>query len=149
MTTDPAVLGSLIAGKRILWLDPNDDLSDVDDGYRALEEAARQVGGRTAIVQVKAVDEALDLLRRRHWDLLITHWGHGQAAPPYRSVGAELLAELHLANTTIPVVVFAGGDHADENKVDALARGAIDFTFTWDGLFAAIGHVFAPGSATG
>lgn len=43
----------------------------------------------------------------------------------------------------MPVVVFASGDHAEENREAALRLGALEYTFTWDGLYAVIDRRFA------
>ena len=45
-----------------------------------------------------------------------------------------------------PVVVFASGAHADENKREAMALGAASYEFTWEGLFQEIERIFTPGS---
>ena len=108
--TNPAAqLGRAIAGKRILWIDPNDYSSDVDYGMRLLEEAARLAGGRTAILQVPTAADGFAELAERPWDLLITHWGHGQAPAPFQSVGEEVLTEVRRTGLPVPTVVFAGG----------------------------------------
>jgi hypothetical protein len=43
----------------------------------------------------------------------------------------------------VPVVVFASGDHVDENREVALRLGALEYTFAWDTLFAVIDRRFA------
>jgi len=48
-----------------------------------------------------------------------------------------------------PVVVFASGDHADDNKHASLRLGAQAYTFEWQRLFQEIERVFKPGSLTG
>jgi hypothetical protein len=148
--TNPAAqLGRAIAGKRILWVDPNDYSSDVEHGMRLLEEAARLAGGRTAIAQVPTAEEGFATLAERGWDLLITHWGYGQAPAPFQSVGERVLTHVRRSGLPVPAVVFASGQHADENKVEALRLGAVGYAFRWESLFRLLADLFAPGSQTG
>jgi len=47
----------------------------------------------------------------------------------------------------VPVVVFASGDHADQNREAAFQLGALEYTSRWDALFAVIDRRFSDPSA--
>lgn len=48
-----------------------------------------------------------------------------------------------------PVVVFASGRDAARRKRVALARGALAYSFRWEGLFREIDRVFSDARETG
>ena len=105
------------------------------------------------VEQVETPEEALErLLRGPELHLVITQWGHGLENDPGGEICASaecLLAQMRSRDLRVPVIVFASGEHADENKAAALALGANAFTFTWEGLFRRIADVFEPGSRSG
>ena len=78
-------------------------------------------------------------------ELVITRWGHGEG-PDKLAVGEHLLREIRRRDLRAPVVVFASGDHADENKRTAMGLGATSFEHGWQSLFREIERIFTPGS---
>jgi hypothetical protein len=143
LNTNPRLLlGKLLAGKRIVWVDPSDRSPQF--GMRFLEEAAASAGNATSIDQVPTADEGLTLASHGA-DLIVTHWGHG-LGPSGGSVAEYLVRQVRARGIEVPVMVFASGDHADANKVTALKLGATSYEYTWEGLFQEIGRIFTPGS---
>ncbi|MCJ7782150.1 MAG: SIR2 family protein [Acidimicrobiia bacterium] len=149
LSTSPKhLLGRLIARKRILWADST---ASPHFGRELLNEASRMDGG-VGIDIVRGPEEALDLLAVTRYDLVITRWGHQQAtdaAGEPISLAEWLLSEIRRRDIRTPAIVFASHGHADENKRAVLSLGAVDYTFTWEGLFRTIEGVFRPGSVTG
>lgn len=140
-------LGQHLKGRRIFWFDPNKDNNHL--GRELLSKALKEVEGvragdgvRDLLVDVKDLGVAKGHLESAEpFHLVITHWGHGKG-PGGSPNGAALLraaakrrAEGH---GVAPIIVFAGKDHADENRVQALALGAFEFTCEWPALMAAI-----------
>lgn len=74
------------------------------------------------------------------YDLVITRWGHHPHGP---ADGETLLHEMRHGDVRVPVVVFASGDHAEENREVALRLGALEYTFEWDALYAVIDRRFS------
>ena len=143
------LLGKLLAGRRLLWLDPNPPNNVF--GERLLGEAAVEAGGECPIHRVDTWEEALARLGEQRFDLVITHWGH-EAARDQKlsgSVAEKLLDEMHARRLRVPVVVFAAYAFADENKARALRAGAVAYTFSWSRLFQTIADIFRPGTETG
>jgi hypothetical protein len=58
-----------------------------------------------------------------------------------------LLEQMRRRDLRVPVVVFASGDHADENREAAFRLGALEYTSRWDALFAVIDRRFSDPSA--
>lgn len=142
------LLGRLLAGKRLLWADPT---KDAEHGTRLLDEASRLSGG-VGVEIVEGPEEALDRLDDSEYDLVITRFGYGlgvDADGEPISLAEQLITEMHRRSLRAPVIVFAWPDFADENKRTVLRLGALDYTFSWEGLFRTIEQVFQPGSVTG
>jgi CheY-like chemotaxis protein len=138
-------LAELLAGRRILWLDPNPRNNAA--GISQLRAAAKLAGLEAArFEEVHDVEHALTLLGASPWDVVITHWGWSAAAPPNAE---RLLREMRRRDLAAPVVVFGRGQYADENKKRALASGAVDYVFSWSALLRRIEDLFSPGSVTG
>ena len=110
---------------------------------RFLRQATQSAGGTTSIVQVSTADEGLSQAGHGA-DLIVTHWGHG-LGPSGESTAEYLLKEVRARGIEAPVMVFASGDHADDNKVRAMRLGATSYEYSWEGLFKEIGRIFAPG----
>jgi CheY-like chemotaxis protein len=147
-TSPKYLLGRLLAGKRLLWADST---KDAEHGTRLLDEASRLSGG-VGVEIVDGPDEALDRLASAEYDLVITRFGYAEAVDSEGrefSLAEQLITEMHRRGPRAPVIVFASREHADENKRTALRLGAIDYTFSWEGLFRTIERVLQPGSVTG
>lgn len=143
LATNPRlVLGKMLAGKRIVWVDPSDRSPQF--GMRFLRDAAESAGKATSIDQVASAEEGLSMATERA-DLILTHWGHG-LGPDGGSVAEYLLRQVRTRDLEVPTMVFASGDHADANKVAAMKLGATSYEYTWEGLFQEIGRIFTPGS---
>ena len=147
-TSPKYLLGRLLAGNRLLWADPT---KDAEHGTRLLNEAS-QLSGGLGVEIVEGPTEAIDRLTAADYDLVITRWGHDQAVDgdgrPI-SLAEQLITEMRRRDLRVPVIVFASSAFADENKRTALRLGALDYTFSWEGLFRTIEQVFQPGSVTG
>lgn len=141
-------LGQLLRDRRLLWLDPAPEHNAL--GRRLLIEAVREVEGAAAglgrhLVEVATCEDAIAQLREPPgFDMVLTHWGHGRA--PDGHANAEMLlravAGLRAQGTRVPpVMVFAGGSHAAENRRRALQLGAIGFTADWIELMMEIERV--------
>lgn len=133
-------LGGCLAGRRLLWLDAMP--SNNEAGMQFLLEAA---GSRGCVIDtVLSWGEAVERLGRSRYDLLITHWGHADAdlASGGRGAVAErILMEMRSRDLRAPVIVFASGGFADENRRTALALGAQAYVFEWRDLFREIERV--------
>ncbi len=137
------VLGSLLAHRRVVWLDPNPD--STSHGFELLRKAARLADSGFELEEVGDVAAAVATLRDRPADLVITHWGHSPAG----SNAERLLAQLRAQDHWAPVIVFASGDHAEDNKRSALRAGAHAYCFRWSSLFRRIRDIFDHGLRTG
>jgi hypothetical protein len=142
--TNPQIrLGELMAGARILWVDPDED--SIAHGLTYLQQAAARAGGRAAIEPYDSSQSALDALDHQDADLVISRWGYGEG-PDGLAVGEHLLIEMRRRDLRAPVVVFASGAFATENKRAAMALGAASYEFQWQGLFREIERIFTSGS---
>lgn len=119
--TNPAMLlGQILAGKRIVWIDPKP--AEVDLGMRFLQDAARSAGTPAGIDRFDSARDALDSIAAEGADLVVTQWGHG-LGPDGTSVGEHVLGEIRRRDLRTPVMVFASGYCADENRRAALRLG--------------------------
>jgi CheY-like chemotaxis protein len=135
-TNPAAIMGRRLENKRMLWVDPSTDRNA--KGRKYLEDATR---GLCTIDLAETPDEAIAKLETgERYDLVITRWGHH---PRRAADGRALLEQLRARDLRVPVVVFASGDHVDENREVALRLGALEYTFAWDTLFAVIDRRFA------
>lgn len=156
------ILASRLQGRRILWMDPNDDWNEAGMAFLngAVARASATSGHEpqelfVAVDDVEQACQALDAVPDDHFDLIITRWGHhlGRMLDGTRSSDAQALLE-RLAvrraqgREAPPVLVFATGAYADENKPIAMRAGALAYTSTWETLFQQIDRVLAPGSET-
>jgi hypothetical protein len=142
-------LGELLAGRRVLWFDPN---PDHNNRGRELLRAAASESGEDAdsfgerFVEATTLDRAWNLLSEAgKFDLVISHWGHGMYAQD-RANGEELLrrvARLRANGITAPpVVIFAGGGAFEVvNRRRALGLGAAEFVSRWEDLIAVMERV--------
>ena len=135
-------LGRLLAGKRLLWLDPNPDNNLA--GREFVQEAAGM--GGCAIDAVSTWPQAIGRLSQDHPDLVISHWGHAREARADGrpcAVGERFLVEMHVRDLRAPVIIFSDKDHASDNKRTALALGAQAYVFEWSDLYREIERVLA------
>jgi hypothetical protein len=148
--TNPAhLLGSVLGGKRVLWLDARPWHNDA--GRAFLEEAALSATSHPCRIEpVTSWSRAIECVEAAGNDpyhLVLTHWGHGGAttrAGAKCSTAERFLAEVRARDLRVPAIVFASGDHAAQNRPVALALGAFGFTWRWDVLFQEIARLFEP-----
>lgn len=130
-----AKLGALLAGRRILWLDPHPDNNDF--GRAFLADASGDAG--CTIVAATTWQEAMARVEAEPpFDLILTHWGEDQATRRAGSPCANaerLLEELSTSDARAPVIVFASHVRMTERKRRALRAGAVAYAFAWERLF--------------
>ncbi|MBN2493010.1 MAG: SIR2 family protein [Deltaproteobacteria bacterium] len=129
-TSPQARLAGLLRGKRIAWLDPHERNNEY--GMQLLERAGAEV-------ESLAGPGDLDPARHAGLDLLISHFGYHRQR---EAAALRLLAELQTWEDRPPVIVFASGYEADENRRAVLRRGAYEYTSEWPGLFKLIEQLF-------
>ncbi len=135
--THPAkVMGPRLSGKHILWVDPNDRNNAKGRAY--LDDAAE---GFCTIELAASPEQAVARLASERCDLVITRWGHHEGREPD---AVRLLDAMRRKDLRAPVVVFASGDHAAENRETALRLGALEYTSDWETLFEVIDRRFGP-----
>lgn len=106
----PEVLDNL-TGKSILWVDDrpwNNELA-----VRALRKFHLDVH------EVTSTPEALDIMRRRHFDLVVSDMGRGED----KRAGYALLEAMRRAHDDTPFLIFSSSDQP-EFRQQALERGA-------------------------
>jgi hypothetical protein len=135
--TNPAkVMGPRLENRRILWVDPSEQNNARGVAY--LREASR---GLCTIDLEPSHSSAIARAKSGNYDLVITRWGHH----PKRPADAVVLLEgLRREDVRTPVVVFASGAHAVENREAALRLGALEYTSDWETLFEVIDRRFGP-----
>jgi CheY-like chemotaxis protein len=84
-----------------------------------------------SFVLATSTDEALDLLAKRKFDIIISDMGR----PPDPRAGYTLLEKLRSSGNRTPFVIYAGSN-APEHKAEARSRGAIGSTNRASELFA-------------
>ncbi len=147
-TNPTALLGNVVAGRRILWLDRHAENND--EGRKVLLDAARATESHCSIDTNESWQEAMqsmDASGDRPYDLVLTHWGEGQAI--FRNgascaVAERFLEELRASRHRVPTIVFAARRGADLRKPRALAAGALTYVHEWATLFEEIERVFGP-----
>ncbi len=142
-------LGRLLGGRRILWLDPYP--GSTEEGIELLRRAAGLAEAGFSLREVADLAAATGALQEAEeqgdpFDLVISHWGHGEGA---LSKAEQLLASMRTEGVGVPVIVFASGDYADDNKRRALRAGAIHYCYRWSSLFRRLADVFDDGKKTG
>lgn len=142
-TNPQAVLGQALAGRTILWVDAEPGNNQY--GMRYLATAAHEAGGGGTVEQKMTSQQALTWLATpgNSADLVITRWGHGSGHAG-GAAGADLLRGMRRGNLLAPVLVFAGADHLEANRREAMALGATDHVAGWDDLFREIVRVLGP-----
>jgi hypothetical protein len=143
--------GSLLAHKRLLWVDPNPGNNEHLTRFFDLAHEAR--GVRPGSVQVELCssgDEALGRIEAAQraatpYDFVISHWG-SKYEPP---TAVRLLEGMRQQDLRVPVLIFSRKVHADVRKPQALAMGAQAYCFSNDGLMRSIERILSPGLETG
>jgi CheY-like chemotaxis protein len=107
---DPATADKLI-GKSVLWVDDNPANNTL--AVRALRRL------QLDIEQVTSTELALEALKRRHFDLIISDMGRGTNM----RAGYELLKAVRDQGNDVPFFIFAGSDKPEFRR-EAAERGA-------------------------
>ena len=134
-TSPGALMGRRLAQRRMLWVDPSTDRNAQGRDY--LAEATR---GLCTIDLAASPEEAFAKMEAETYDLVITRWGFHPRRP---ADGESLLTHIRQHDIRVPVVVFASGHHAEENRDAAMRLGALEYTSHWDALFAVIDRRFS------
>lgn len=106
----PAVLDNL-TGRSVLWVD--DRPANNALAVRALRKFHLDVE------EVTSTEAALDVMQRRHFDLVISDMGRGDN----KRAGYELLAEMRRKGSMVPFLIFSSSDRP-EFRQEAMDRGA-------------------------
>jgi len=141
-TAPSKILGSLLKGKRLLWLDPKPD-----NNLYGMDLINQSTDMGCDIVKCSDPSEALCLLSGSTFDLIITHWGHGLSVDQSGTSSpnaVELLERIREVRLEVPLVVFASPDpdHIHANRMKAISLGDFEYTWTFEGLFQAIETIF-------
>jgi CheY-like chemotaxis protein len=104
-----------LQGSRILWVDDRPDNNIFE--RQALEALGVKIDLATS------TEEALQLVRRRSYDLIISDMGR----PQDEKAGFTLLDQLREAGVMTPFVIYSGS-RAPEHVKEARRRGAIGAT---------------------
>jgi CheY-like chemotaxis protein len=140
-TNPKSSISEILAGKRILWLDP------APDNNTYAMELIHGIDGDQVITTVDGPEEAIDALTDGHivFDLVITHWGHDQYLDSSGESSANaqaLMRAMRRDDIEVPVVVFASGFGSEVNRPKALALGAFEYVSAFEDLFASIEQIF-------
>jgi CheY-like chemotaxis protein len=108
---------------RILWVD------DVPENNEAERESFEALG--IQVDQVNSTEEALELLARRRFDLVISDMGR----PPDDRAGYTLLSSMNDLGIRIPFLIYAAGGNLPAHRMEALSRGAAGSTNRATDLF--------------
>ena len=100
-----------MVGKSVLWVDDNPKNNML--AMRALTKL------RLDVVQATSTEQALAMMQRRHFDLIISDMGRGDNM----RAGYELLEAIRTKGDPVPFFIFAGSD-TNEFRQEAAARGA-------------------------
>jgi CheY-like chemotaxis protein len=110
-----AAAQSASQARQILWVDDT-------PSNNTYEKAAFESVG-FVVTNALSTDEALDQVRRRNFDLIISDMGR----PEGRQAGFDLLAKLEDAGVKTPFIIYTSAN-TPEMKQEALRRGAFATT---------------------
>jgi CheY-like chemotaxis protein len=105
-----------LRGKNILWVDDYPENNDYP------MEMLKQVGIKFSLA--KETEDALDILRKKKFDLIISDMGRGDNP----SAGLDLLKELKNIGINTPVIIFSSSQAIKKYGHNALELGAIELT---------------------
>lgn len=148
--TNPLLrFGRHLERRRILWVDPHPENNEL---AHAFFENAAETSGRSldALVLADHAQDGLERLREartmKPFDLVITHWGDGQAQDDEESVtptAVRLLQGIRRDDLRVPVLVFASDADAERRRNEALGLGALAYCCQFETLLRKIEEVFA------
>lgn len=149
-TNPVAELARLLTRKRVLWLDKHP--SNNDDARTILYDMVPRCLGPAApppeIVSVRDVEAAAGALRDGPWDLVLTHWGEGDASDGTSNAEA-LLKVIRSEDHRVPVIVYSVAERAAVRRPVVISLGAQAYTGGHRELFAAIVRTLGEDRLTG
>ena len=101
---------------RILWVD------DIPNNNTAERESLEALGINIEIAM--STEQAIDMLHRRRFDLVISDMGR----PPDARAGYTLLSKMRGQKIHIPFLIYAAGGNLPAHKMEAFSMGAIGST---------------------
>ncbi|GAA1137225.1 SIR2 family protein [Nocardioides aquiterrae] len=137
-TNPRAQLGAALADRTVLWVDSSTD--DIAFGRRVLDDAARDAGGRTLMVQARSVAEATVWLRDDRADLVIADLARDADGVP---VAEALLTTMRREDLRAPVVVLSQHPVTPTERFEAISLGASEVAVGWQELFRELARIFA------
>jgi CheY-like chemotaxis protein len=120
-----------ISGKRILWVD------DYPANNRYPRQILEEAGVRFDLAL--ATSEAVELLEKRTYDLIISDMGRGSD----HTAGLTLLRRLQEMKVTTPTVIFASGRAVAAHGNEAQQLGAVETLSSPSGLLRAVYQLLA------
>jgi CheY-like chemotaxis protein len=123
-------LGHLIATRRILWVDRNQDNNNW--AISILQAVAPDVQFR----RVDSAEGAMSEIENHPFDLIISARDYPE------KLGLQLLRAISVRRASgariSPVIIFASSEYFEENRHTALVSGAASYTCDYEDLFSAI-----------
>ena len=139
-TRPDELLSRVLNDKTILWFDQHQENNA--HGIDRLNELWGRRRKKCLIQETELEDAKKTLETDKSIDLLITHWGHKIENGEKQSNAITLARHIRKKEIQVPIIVFAGGEHATENRPKALKFGAFDYVYEWHDLFSRIEDLF-------
>jgi mannose-6-phosphate isomerase-like protein (cupin superfamily) len=139
---------SLLAGKRLLWVDPRWEMN-----LRWTNQYFDMREGHEVLDLVRSAEEALERLATvaengRAYDLMVCFWGDESGKESAQPQAVTLLGEMRSRSIGVPVVVFAERGVFQKRKRQALELAALGCYYRWESLLRAIQMALDPESET-
>lgn len=140
----------LLAGKRVLWLDPHPENNETIRTFFASISAERPLrAGPVALEEVTMVEDAIARLRAARdagqpHDLVITHWGEGEAEDwqgERLANGPRLLVRMRSEDLRAPVLVFSSSRDETQRRRTVRGLGAMAYCSRFETFFAELERV--------
>ena len=121
-------LRAILEGKRIVWVDRN---------IQRNAPGLRELRGAGAHVEIIGNPEEFKSDDARA-DLVLTCFRYSKKGP----MAFRLMERLRMFEERPPVIVFASGDHAEENRRELVRRGGWEYASGWQELFRLVEVLF-------
>jgi SIR2-like protein len=147
--TDPVMrYRSLLAGKRLLWVDPRWEMN-----LRWTHHYFDMRSGHEVLDLVRSAEEALEHLaaptgKGRAYDLVVCFWGDEYGKENAEPPAVALLGKMRARGVGMPVIVFAERQVFQKRRRQALELGALGCYYRWESLLRAIQMALDPESET-
>ena len=106
-----------VVGKRVLWVDDNPSNNIAEQ--RVLEAIGIMVE------EARSTADAIEMLKSRHFDLVISDLGRTEGATRQPEAGVELIDEIKRLQLDVPVFIY-GTQEAYRRRNDLMQKGAAD-----------------------